>query len=112
MGARDSEDYLIVDPRTIVLTTRTQRDGVQQYQTVYADIVGTHGSSGQLEVKRINLSNPEATEPEDSSDDTFAQLQYASMPGAILNYEVLTGRMQDALCLYIYELNRLRCFGQ
>jgi hypothetical protein len=111
-GERNSEDYLIVSPRAFILATRTLRDGSYQYQTLYADISSTYGSNGELEVKKIHLSNPEKTEQEDDNPGAIAQLKYVSMPGNILNYEVLTKRTQDNLCLYIYELSRLRCFGQ
>ncbi|MDI2145861.1 hypothetical protein KBJ94_27840 [Pseudomonas sp. ITA] len=105
----DSQDFLAISPRNLTLTTQASRhDGGAQYQTIFTEILSTYGSGGQLEVKRVRVSNPDVKE-QDSSADPFA---YAAMPGAILNYEVLTRREEEPLCLYIYELSRLRCFGQ
>jgi len=112
MGEVNSEDYLILNPKSFILTTRTPRDGSYHYQIMYADIASTYGSSGQLKVKKVHLSHPQDADQENTNSDAIAQLQYISMPEGMLNYEVLTKRMQDAFCLYIYQLNRLRCFGK
>ncbi|WP_155736139.1 hypothetical protein [Pseudomonas chlororaphis] len=112
-AAHDTMDYVIVNPRSITLTIRAQpRDGFSQNKVIYSNIVKTDGTGGQLEVKSVHASEPEPTAQKKDSPEAIEQYQYATIPGTILNYEVLTGHMVDALCLYIYELNRLRCFGR
>ncbi|MFJ2714363.1 hypothetical protein ACIOZM_26370 [Pseudomonas sp. NPDC087346] len=106
------EEYLNVNQQTFTLTVVQHQDETSWYETIYTELINTHEGDGQLSVKNIHASSSPAVAPEKKSPDFFAREQYLSQPGTILNYSVLKGGTPDVFCFYIYELNRLRCFGK
>ncbi|WP_130905495.1 MULTISPECIES: hypothetical protein [unclassified Pseudomonas] len=106
-----TEEYLTLNQQMFTLTEIHQVDGTTHYETFYADVLNTHPLGGQLQVKNVMTDQRSRWTPYQENAELIAKYQYATQPGAILNFQVLSAPHGEALCMYIYELSRLRCMN-
>ncbi|MFJ3372798.1 hypothetical protein [Pseudomonas sp. NPDC086251] len=106
-----TEEFLTLNQQMFTLTEIHQVDGTTHYETFYADILNSHPLGGQLQVKNVLTDQRSQWSPYKENAELIARYQYATQPGAVLNFQVLSASNDEALCLYIYELSRLRCMN-
>lgn len=106
-----TEEYLTLNQHMFTLTEIYRVDAATHYETFYAEVLNTHALGGQLQVKNVLTDHRSTWKPYEENAELIARHQYATQPGAILNFQVLSAPNSEALCLYVYELSRLRCLN-